>query len=73
MNREKHARDFLKSVIRLFWQPSFYSLSRGSALKAMQYHGDNDRMILDVQRFLRENDVVRFARDKAINIRRTLK
>ena len=35
-------------------------------MKAMQYHGDYERMIRDVQRFLRENDVVRFVRDKAM-------
>jgi len=32
----------------------------------MQYRGDYERMIRDVQRFLRENDVVRFVRDKAV-------
>jgi len=32
----------------------------------MQYHGGYERMIRDVQRFLRENDVVRFVRDKAV-------
>jgi hypothetical protein len=32
----------------------------------MQYHGDYERMIRDAQRYLCENDVVRFARDKAM-------
>ena len=32
----------------------------------MHYHGDYERMIRDAQRFLRENDVVRFVRDKAV-------
>ena len=35
-------------------------------MKAMQYHGDYERMIRDAQRFLRENDVVGFVRDKAV-------
>ena len=35
-------------------------------MKAMQYHGDYDRMIRDAQRFLHENDVVRFVQGKAI-------
>ena len=35
-------------------------------MKAMQYHGDYDRMIRDAQRFLHENDVVRFVQSKAI-------
>ena len=35
-------------------------------MKTMQYHGDYDRMIRDAQRFLHENDVVRFVQGKAI-------
>lgn len=34
--------------------------------KAMQYHGDYDRMIRDAQRYLRENNAVEFDRDKSI-------
>jgi hypothetical protein len=35
-------------------------------MKAMQYHGDYERMIRDAQRFLRENDVVGFVQGKAV-------
>ena len=54
MNREKQAKDFRKSVIRLFLATFF--------LLFIAWIG----MIRDAQRFLRENDVVRFARDKAV-------
>ncbi len=66
MNREKQAKDFRKSVIRLFLATFFLLFIAWIGMKAMQYHGDYERMIRDVQRFLRENDVVRFVRDKAM-------
>ena len=66
MNREKQAKDFQKSVIRLFLATFFLLFIAWIGMKAMQYHGDYERMIRDVQRFLRENDVVRFVRDKVI-------
>ena len=66
MNREKQAKDSRKSVIRLFLATFFLLFIAWIGMKAMQYHGDYERMIRDVQRFLRENDVVRFVRDKAV-------
>ena len=42
------------------------AISEREAIDHMQYHGGYERMIRDVQRFLRENDVVRFVRDKAV-------
>ena len=66
MNRKKQAKDFRRSVIRLFLATFFLLFIAWIGMKAMQYHGDYERMIRDVQRFLRENDVVRFVRDKAV-------
>ena len=66
MNKEKQAKDFRKSVIRLFLATFFLLFIAWIGMKAMQYRGDYERMIRDVQRFLRENDVVRFVRDKAV-------
>ena len=59
-------KDFRRSVIRLFPATFFLLFIAWIGMKAMQYHGDYERMIRDVQRFLRENDVVRFVRDKAM-------
>ena len=59
-------KDFRRSVIRLFLATFFLLFIAWIGMKAMQYHGDYERMIRDVQRFLRENDVVRFVRDKAV-------
>ena len=57
---------FRKSVFRLFLATFFLLFIAWIGMKAMQYHGDYERMIRDAQRYLRENDVVRFARDKAM-------
>ena len=59
-------KDFRRSVIRLFLATFFLLFIAWIGMKAMQYHGDYERMIRDAQRYLRENDVVRFARDKAM-------
>lgn len=59
-------KDFRRSVIRLFLATFFLLFIAWVGMKAMQYHGDYDRMIRDAQRFLHENDVVRFAQGKAI-------
>ena len=59
-------KDFRRSVFRLFLATFFLLFIAWIVMKAMQYHGDYERMIRDVQRFLRENDVVRFVRDKAV-------
>ena len=57
-------KDFRKSVLRLFLGTFFLLLIAWVGMKAIQYHGDYERMIRDAQRFLRENDVVAFVRDK---------
>ena len=59
-------KDFRKSVIRLFLATFFLLFIAWVGMKAMQYHGDYERMIWDAQRYLRENDVVAFVRDKAV-------
>ena len=59
-------KDFRKSVSRLFLATFFLLFIAWVVMKAMQYHGDYERMIRDAQRFLRENDVVAFVRDKAV-------
>ena len=59
-------KDFRRSVIRLFLATFFLLFIAWVGMKAMQYHGDYDRMIRDAQRFLHENDAVRFAQGKAI-------
>ena len=59
-------RDFRKSVSRLFLATFFLLFIAWVGMKAMQYHGDYERMIWDAQRYLRENDVVAFFRDKAV-------
>ena len=59
-------KSFRKSVIRLFLATFFLLFIAWVGMKAMQYHGDYERMIRDAQRYLRENGVVAFVRDKAI-------
>ena len=59
-------KDFRKSVIRLFLATFFLLFIAWVGMKAMQYHGDYERMVWDAQRYLRENDVVGFVRDKAV-------
>jgi len=59
-------KDFRRSVFRLFLATFFLLFIAWVGMKAMQYHGDYEKMIRDAQRFLRENDVVRFVRDKAM-------
>jgi len=59
-------KDFRRSVIRLFLATFFLLFIAWVGMKAIQYHGDYERMIRDAQRYLRENDVVRFVRDKAV-------
>jgi hypothetical protein len=59
-------KDFRKSVIRLFLATFFLLFIAWVGMKAMQYHGNYELMIRDAQRFLRENAVVAFFRDKAI-------
>lgn len=59
-------KDFRRSVFRLFLAAFFFLFIAWIGMKTMQYHGDYERMIRGVQRFLRENDVVRFVRDKAV-------
>ena len=58
-------KSFRKSVIRLFLATFFLLFIAWVGMKAMQYHGDYERMVWDAQRYLRENDVVAFVRDKA--------
>ena len=57
---------FPKISIRLFLATFFLLFIAWIGMKAMQYHGDYERMIRDAQRFLRENDVVGFVQGKAI-------
>lgn len=59
-------KSFRKSVFRLFLATFFLLCIAWVGMKAMQYHGDYERMIRDAQRFLRENDVVGFVQGKAI-------
>lgn len=59
-------KDFRKSVIRIFLATFFLLFIAWVGMKAMQYHGNYERMIRDAQRFLRENAVVTFFRDKAM-------
>ena len=59
-------KDFRKSVIRLFVGMFFLLFIAWIGMKAMQYHGDYERMIRDAQRFLRENSVVDFFQNKAM-------
>jgi hypothetical protein len=59
-------KTFRKSVFRLFLATFFLLFIAWVGMKAMQYHGDYERMIRDAQRFLRENDVVGFVQGKAI-------
>ena len=59
-------KSFRKSVFRLFLATFFLLFIAWVGMKAMQYHGDYERMVWDAQRYLRENDVVRFARDKVL-------
>ena len=63
---DRAMKDFRKSVIRLFLTTFFLLFIAWVGMKAIQYHGDYERMIRDAQRFLRENDVVAFVRDKAV-------
>ncbi len=59
-------KDFRKTVIRLFLATFFLLFIAWVGMKAMQYHGDYERMIRDAQRFLRENDGVKFVQNKLI-------
>ena len=59
-------KSFRKSVFRLFLATFFLLFIAWIGMKAMQYHGDYERMVWDAQRYLRENDVVAFVRDKAV-------
>ena len=59
-------KDFRRSVFRLFLATFFLLFIAWVGMKAMQYHGDYERMVWDAQRYLRENDVVAFVRDKAV-------
>ena len=59
-------KDFRRSVIRLFLATFFLLFVAWVGLKAMQYHGDFERMLRDAQRYLRNNDVVGFFRHKVI-------
>ena len=59
-------KDLRRSVFRLFLATFFFLFIAWVGMKAMQYHGDYERMIRDAQRYLRENDVVGFVRDKAV-------
>ena len=59
-------KSFRKSVIRLFIATFFLLFIAWVSMKAMQYHGDYERIFRDAQRFLRENDVVGFVQGKAI-------
>jgi hypothetical protein len=59
-------KDFRRSVFRLFLATFFLLFIAWIGMKAMQYHGDYERMVWDAQRYLRENDVVAFVRDKGV-------
>ena len=59
-------KSFRKSVFRLFLATFFLLFIAWVGMKAMQYHGDYERMVWDAQRYLRENDVVAFVRDKGV-------
>ena len=59
-------KDFRKSVVRLFLVTFFLLFIAWVGMKAMQYHGDYERMIRDAQKSLRENGAVAFVRDKAV-------
>ena len=59
-------KDFRRSVIHLFLGTFFLLFIAWVGVKAMQYHGDYERMIQDAQRFLRENGLVEFFRGKVI-------
>ena len=59
-------KSFRKSVFRLFLATFFLLFIAWVGMKAMQYHGYYERMVWDAQRYLRENDVVAFVRDKAV-------
>ena len=59
-------KSFRKSVFRLFLATFFLLFIAWVGMKDMQYHGDYERMVWDAQRYLRENDVVAFVRDKAV-------
>ena len=59
-------KSFRKSVFRLFLATFFLLFIAWVGMKAMQYHGDYERMVWDAQRYLRENDVVGFVQGKAI-------
>ena len=59
-------KSFRKSVFRLFLATFFLLFIAWVGMKAMQYHGDYERMIRDAQRLLRKNDVVGFVRKKII-------
>ena len=59
-------KSFRKSVFRLFLATFFLLFIAWIGMKAMQYHGDYERMVWDAQRYLRENDVVAFVRDKGV-------
>lgn len=59
-------KNFRRSVIRLFLGMFFLLFVAWVGTKAMQYHGDYERMLRDAQRFLRENAVVGFFQNRAI-------
>ena len=44
-------KDFRRSVFRLFLATFFLLFIAWIVMKAMQYHGDYERMIRDVQRY----------------------
>ena len=44
-------KDFRRSVFRLFLATFFLLFIAWIGMKAMQYHGDYERMIRDVQRY----------------------
>ena len=59
-------KSFRRSVIRLFLVTFFLLFVAWVGLKAMQYRGDYGRMLRDAQRYLRDNSVVNFFRDRVI-------
>ena len=59
-------KDFRRSVIRLFLGTFFLLFVAWAGLKAMQYHGDYERLLRDAQGFLRENAVIVFFQRKVI-------
>ena len=63
-------KSFRRSVFPLFPAALYLLFIAWVGMKAMQYHGDYEKMIRDAQRYLREDDVVRFVRDKAMSITR---